>query len=231
MPAMICTEIPADLSALKAYRVCGMVEKASRKEKATFPAEGVKKHSAAILDYGMRGYLIPELQKRGCDVTVYPCSTPAEEILAAKHDGLLLSGGPGNPAENTGCIAEIKELLGKLPVFGVGLGHQMAAIAAGAMTMKMKYGHRGANQPVREVNGHRSFITSQNHGYEIIPTSLLEGEICYINANDGGCEGIFYPRWNALTVQFDPDSHSCSKDTSFLFDRFIEMMGGENACR
>ena len=231
MGAMICNEVPSDLSALQDYAVAGAVAAASCKEKAVFPAEGAKKYSAAILDYGMRSYLVRELQRRGCEVTVYPANTAAEEILAARHDGLLLSGGPGDPAENTGCIAEIRELLGKLPVFGVGLGHQMAAIAAGAKTMKMKHGHRGANQPVREVGGRRSFVTSQNHGYEVIPTSLKQGEICFINLNDGGCEGIFYPAWNALTIQFDPDSHSCSKDTSFLFDRFIEMMGGEHACR
>lgn len=231
MPAMICPEVPAGLSVLKEYAVAGMAETASRREKAFFPAEGTKKYSAAILDYGMRSYLITELQQRGCDVTVYPCNTPAAEILAAGHDGLLLSGGPGDPVENTACIAEIKALLGRLPILGVGLGHQMLAIAAGAQTAKMKHGHRGTNQPVREANGHRTFITSQNHGYEVVSASVQAGEICFINLNDGSCEGIAYPQWKALTVQFDPDSHSCSKDTSFLFDRFIEMMGGEDACR
>ena len=231
MGAMICDEIPTDLSALQNVAVKNAVAKVSCPEKAFYPAECAKKCSAAILDYGMRSYLVRELVKRGCDVTVYPANTAAEEILAAKHDGLLLSGGPGNPAENTACIAEIRELLGKLPVFGVGLGHQMAAIAAGAKIMKMRHGHRGANQPVRETGGRRTFITCQNHGYAVIPTSVQQGEICYVNANDGGCEGIFYPQWNALTVQFYPDAHSCSKDTSFLFDRFVEMMGGENACR
>ena len=231
MPAMICGEIPVDLSALAGCAVTGEVAKNTCIEKHLHPAEGEKKFSAAILDYGMRAYLISELQKRGCDVTVYPAGTSAEEILSAKHDGLLLSSGPGDPAENTACIAEIAKLLGRLPIFGVGLGHQMAAIAAGAQTAKMKHGHRGANQPVRAMNGGRTYITSQNHGYEVLSGSVQQGEICFVNANDGGCEGISYPRWNALTVQFYPDSHSCSMDTSFLFDRFIEMMGGENACR
>lgn len=231
MPAMICPEIPADLSALKSYAVIGAVAEAACAEKALYPADGEKKYSVAILDYGMRAYLVRELQKRGCDVTVYPANTPAEEILAAKHNGLLLSGGPGDPAENTACIEEIRKLLGRIPLFGIGLGHQMTAIAAGAKVTKMKHGHRGANQPVRETDSVRSYITSQNHGYEVVSESMQQGKICFINLNDGGCEGISYPQWNALTVQFDPDSHTCSKDTSFLFDRFTEMMGGENACR
>ena len=138
----------------------------------------------------------------------------------------MLSNGPGDPGENTFCIAQIAKLLGRVPLFGICLGHQLTALAAGGSTYKLKYGHRGVNQPVRDLEGRRTYITSQNHGYAVDGSSLKTGKVRYINANDGTCEGIDYPEWNAFTVQFHPEACSGPKDTGFLFDRFVEMMKG-----
>ena len=228
MNAMICAEVPAELGALAE---CTAEQPDLSRETAVFPAEGEQKYRAALLDYGARAYIFRELAKRSCEVTAFPADTPAEEILSGGFDGLLLSGGPGDPAENGARIAEIEKMLGKLPIFGIGLGHQMAAIAAGAKTAKMKYGHRGGNQPVRDCKAGCTYITSQNHGYEVISATVEKGEISFVNANDGGCEGIAYPALNAFTVQFDPEPQPGPRDASFLFDRFISMMGGESACR
>ena len=229
--ATICAEIPADLSDVIAYRVTGVVDEVTCAEASVHPAEGEAKHRVALIDYGAKRNIARELQKRGCEVTVYPASVTAETILSGGYDGVMLSNGPGDPNENTYCIAQIVKLLGKLPLFGICLGHQLTALAAGGRAEKMKYGHRGANQPVKEVGGARTYITSQNHGYAILPDSIQRGQLYFVNANDGTCEGIDYPELNAFTVQFHPEACSGPRDTSFLFDRFISMMGGEAACR
>ena len=153
-----------------------------------------------------------------------PFDTPAEAILAARPDGVMLSNGPGDPAENVACIAQIRKLLGKAPIFGICLGHQLTALAAGGRTEKLKYGHRGANQPCRDlVTGH-TYITSQNHGYAVVSDSLPAGQVRFVNANDGTCEGVDYPEWNAFSVQFHPEACAGPRDTSALFDRFVDMM-------
>ena len=139
----------------------------------------------------------------------------------------MLSNGPGDPAENTYQINEIKKLAGKVPIFGICLGHQLLSLALGARTEKLKYGHRGVNQPVKEVNGARTYITSQNHGYAVVSESVKKGEISFINANDGTCEGINYPDIKAFSVQFHPEACSGPRDTAFLFDRFIKLMEGK----
>ena len=139
----------------------------------------------------------------------------------------MLSNGPGDPAENTYQINEIKKLAGNVPIFGICLGHQLLSLALGARTEKLKYGHRGVNQPVKEVNGARTYITSQNHGYAVVSGSVKKGEISFINANDGTCEGINYPDIKAFSVQFHPEACSGPHDTAFLFDRFIKLMEGK----
>lgn len=226
--AMICQSVPTDLKPIQNYAVCGAVDQTTCREKRLYPANGTKKYSVALLDYGAKKNIVRELQKRGCEVTALPANTSAEEVLALHPDGLMLSNGPGDPAENRYCIAQIAALLGRLPLFGICLGHQMTALAAGGRTEKMKYGHRGANQPVKEVGGARCYITSQNHGYAVVSESVRAGKISYVNANDGSCEGIDYPEWNAFTVQFHPEACAGPRDTAFLFDRFIAMMGGKN---
>ncbi|MDE6274806.1 MAG: gamma-glutamyl-gamma-aminobutyrate hydrolase family protein, partial [Clostridiales bacterium] len=152
---------------------------------------------------------------------------PAEEALALNPDGIMLTNGPGDPAENVEIIENIKKLAGKKPIFGICLGHQMFAIAMGGVTRKMKYGHRGANQPVKQLATGRVFISSQNHGYEVVSDSLKTGVLSYVNANDGTCEGIDYPEINAFTVQFHPEACGGPLDANFLFDEFIARMGKE----
>ena len=226
MNAAICDEIPADLTPIETYAVTGVVEAVSCKEPDRYPAEGEECFRVSLLDYGAKRNIVRELQKRGCTVTVLPASTSAEEILAAGPDGVMLSNGPGDPAENTYQIEQIRKLLGKVPMFGICLGHQLTALAAGGSTYKLKYGHRGVNQPVRDLNGVRTYITSQNHGYAVDGDTVKLGKVRFVNANDGTCEGIDYPELKAFTVQFHPEACTGPKDTTFLFDRFVELMKG-----
>ena len=181
----------------------------------------------ALLDLGCKNNIVRCLQKRGCRVTVLPGTATAAELAALAPDGLMLSNGPGDPAENAGIIANIKEMLDTgIPTFGICLGHQLTALAAGAKTCKLKYGHRGANQPVTSPAKQRTFITSQNHGYAVMADTLPEtvGKMSYFNANDGTCEGMDYFKWNCFTVQFHPEANGGPKDTEFLFDEFIKRM-------
>ena len=224
--AIITSAPPADLTAVAAYRVEGAVASVTCAAPYTLPSAGTETHHVALLDYGAKANIARELQKRGCRVTVLPADTTAEQVLALGTDGLLLSNGPGDPAENTGCIAELSKLLGKLPTFGICLGHQLLALAAGGRTVKLKYGHRGANQPARDLLGGRTYITSQNHGYAVVADSVPGARPRFVNANDGTCEGLDYPGKWAFTVQFHPEACAGPRDTGFLFDRFIRLMEG-----
>ena len=225
MNAMICDEVPSDLSAIRAYTVKDAVDSVSGSENYTCPAEGPEKCRVALIDYGAKHNIIRSLQKRGCSVTVWPARTPAETILASGPDGIMLSNGPGDPKENTFCIEQLKKLIGVKPVFGICLGHQLAALALGGDTVKLKYGHRGGNQPVRSHEAGRTYITSQNHGYAVVADSLKGvGVESFRNANDGSCEGMDYPSVNCFTVQFHPEAASGPRDTAILFDRFVERM-------
>ena len=227
MNAIICSEIPEDLTPVSEYLVTGVVAQVSCKTPYIVPAVGEKLFSVGLIDYGAKKNIIRCLCKRGCEVTVYPQNTAAETILAARHNGLMLSNGPGDPAENTFCIRQIKKLVGRLPIFGICLGHQLTALAMNGKTIKLKYGHRGANQPVKEPDTGRTYITSQNHGYAVVAESLKgTAKEIYLNANDGSSEGLEYPNKNCFTVQFHPEACSGPKDMEFLFDRFIAMMGG-----
>ena len=228
MNAAICDEVPADLTPIETYAVTGVVEAVSCREASVHPAEGEERFHVSLLDYGAKRNIVRELQKRGCTVTVLPATTSAEEILAADPNGVMLSNGPGDPAENVYQIEQIRKLLGKVPMFGICLGHQLTELAAGGSTYKLKYGHRGVNQPVRDVEGVRTYITSQNHGYAVDSDTVKLGRVRFANANDGTCEGIDYPELKAFTVQFHPEACTGPKDTSFLFDRFVDLMkGGE----
>ena len=228
MNAAICREVPADRTPIREYAVSGVVAACSCREPSVHPAEGTRKYRVALMDYGAKHNIVRELQHRGCEVTVLPWDTTAQEVLALSPDGLMLSNGPGDPAENTGCITELKKLTGRLPIFGICLGHQLLALAMGGRTMKLKYGHRGANQPVTDLDRGHTYITSQNHGYAVVSESLKGvGRVTFQNANDGTCEGVEYPGKRCFSVQFHPEACSGPLDTKFLFDRFISMMGGE----
>ena len=225
MNAMICDEIPADLNAIRNFRVEKAVDTVSGNEKYFCPADGKERCRVALIDYGAKHNIIRSLQKRGCSVTVWPARTPAETILGSEPDGIMLSNGPGDPKENTFCIGELKKMIGLKPVFGICLGHQLAALALGGDTVKLKYGHRGGNQPVRDLAAGRTYITSQNHGYAVVAESLKGvGVESFRNANDGSCEGMEYPEKHCFTVQFHPEAASGPRDTAILFDRFVQRM-------
>lgn len=223
MNAVIAYEIPKDISFIKSYKITDAVSSVTSGEKKVYKAED-EKFRVALIDYGAKSNIIRELLKRGCTVNIFPAAASAEEILVSDPDGVMLSNGPGDPAENAFQIAQIKKLAGRLPVFGICLGHQLLALALGGRTEKLKYGHRGGNQPVRDMNGVRTYITSQNHGYSVVPESVRSGKISFVNANDGTCEGIDYPDYKAFSVQFHPEACSGPHDTAFLFDRFVKLM-------
>lgn len=228
MNAMIADAVPADFSALKAYRVENSVESVSTREAGLLPAVGVEKYRVALMDYGAKRNIARELAKRGCAVTIFPCDAKAEDVLAMDPDGIMLTNGPGDPADNVEIIAQLQKMVGKKPIFGICLGHQLLALAMGAKTGKLPFGHRGANQPVKDLETGRTYITSQNHGYAVLPETLEgAGVLRYINANDGTCEGVDYPDEGAFTVQFHPEACGGPEDTEFLFDRFISLMEGK----
>ena len=228
MNAKICREVPADLEEIRAYRVSGVVEQVTRSQPEVFPAEGGERFSVVLVDYGMKRNILRKLTRRGCRVTAVPAATSAEEILALRPDGVMLSNGPGDPADNPGCVEEIRKLLGRVPLFGICLGHQLTALAVGGKTEKMKFGHRGGNQPVRDLRTGRTWITTQNHGYAVLADSLPVGQVRFVNANDGTCEGIEYPELRAFTAQFHPEACAGPMDTGFLFDQFCSLMGGNS---
>ena len=212
---------------LKEYTIKGAVQETSCKEKYVVAASGENKRSVALIDYGSKSNIERELVKRGCEVTVFPCSTPAEEIIAGKFDGVMLSNGPGDPADNVFEIEQVRKIMdSKLPVFGICLGHQLMALSQGAKTSKLKYGHRGGNQPAMEVDTGRIYVTSQNHGYAVDGSTMPadKGYVSFVNVNDGTCEGVNYTKANAFSVQFHPEACAGPLDTRFLFDRFISRM-------
>ncbi len=211
-----------DWKRLKEYRVKDAVKSVTSEEVREYGERGGTE--VVLYDFGAKANIERELVTRGCHVTAVPAGFPAEEVLALDPDGIMLANGPGDPAENTEIIENIKKLAGRKPIFGICLGHQLFALAMGGQTRKMKYGHRGANQPVKELKTGRVFITSQNHGYEVVSDSLKCGTLSFVNANDGTCEGVDYPELNATTVQFHPEACSGPRDANFLFENFIARM-------
>ena len=181
----------------------------------------------ALLDLGAKANIAKSLAARGCDVTVYPALTPADQIIDSAPDGIMLSNGPGDPKECTEVITQIKKLYDTdIPIFAICLGHQLMALATGADTFKMKYGHRGGNHPVKDLETGRVYISSQNHGY-VVDTDKLDPNVAvpaFINVNDGTNEGLSYTNKNIFTVQFHPEACPGPQDSGDLFDRFIETM-------
>lgn len=215
-----------DLEEIRRFHITKAVDTVTPKESQIASAEGTAEFKVVLWDFGAKENILRELLKRGCEVIDVPAFTKAEEILELAPDGIMLSNGPGDPEDNQGVITELKKVAeAKIPTFGICLGHQLFAIAKGAKTGKMKYGHRGANQPVKDLLTGRVYISSQNHGYEVLRESLPEGaEETFVNVNDGTCEGITYHDMPAFTVQFHPEACAGPKDTEELFGRFIQMM-------
>ena len=244
------------LQRLREYKVTGVVKKVSCKEKYTVsgaksleengPVTGSAVYTGekemvpslvkelngfgkkvALLDFGEKRNIVRSLQKRGCDVTVYPAGTTAEEILSDKPDGIMLSNGPGDPKECVEIIEELKKLYASdVPIFAICLGHQLMALAMGADTYKMKYGHRGGNHPVKDLMTGRVYISSQNHGY-VVDAEHMDPKVAvpaFVNVNDGTNEGLSYQGKKIFTVQFHPEACPGPQDSGYLFDRFISMM-------
>ena len=221
-----CT--PAVMQEIHAYTIENAVASVSRGDETVTMPQITPLHKVVLWDFGAKRNIERELVKRGCEVITVPSNTTAEQILSRHPDGIMLSNGPGDPAENTTVIAELQKLMeAKLPTFGICLGHQLLALAHGARTEKLKYGHRGANQPALETATGRVYITSQNHGYTVIGDTVPAGaSVSFVNANDGTCEGVTYTGSPAFSVQFHPEASAGPLDTAFLFDRFMNLMKG-----
>jgi carbamoyl-phosphate synthase small subunit len=214
---------------LKSFEVTDAVKSVSDRKAEIFNA-GNARYSVGLYDFGCKNNIVENLVKRGCKVVRFPYDTTAETALSYKLDGLMLSNGPGDPKENTGVIKEVGKLMGKLPIFGICLGHQLLALASGGNTIKLKYGHRGANQPVKDLDSGRVYITCQNHGYAVDGETLPEyARVSHINVNDGTCEGVVYGSRKAFSVQFHPEAAAGPKDSNFLFDRFMDMIAADKS--
>lgn len=217
------------LEQVRSYEIQNAITSVTGTELRTY-VEGTPKYKVALYDFGYKRNIRNELVKRGCEVTVLPAQTSTKELLELRPDGIMLSNGPGDPTENQAIIENVRQVaaLG-IPIFGICLGHQLLALSQGCKTEKLKYGHRGANQPVIDLNSHRTYVTSQNHGYAVVGDSLdpAVGTVSHVNANDHTCEGIRYHKINAFTVQFHPEAHGGPLDTAYLFDEFIAVMEKE----
>jgi len=195
-----------------------------------------REYHVVAYDFGIKRNILRMLAVRGCHITIVPATTPASEVLALAPDGIFLSNGPGDPAAVSYAIETVKQLLGQKPIFGICLGHQILALALGARTYKLKFGHRGANQPVQEVRSHAVQISSHNHGFAVDATSFPDSAtdpggpaITHINLNDDCCEGLDVPDQRAFSVQYHPESAPGPHDSDSLFDRFVAMMADERA--
>ena len=228
MNGMITTTEYADLSEpirrMKEYQVTGVVLRTTTKEKYVLEGPGKR---VALMDYGAKRNIARSLNERGCQVTVYPADTPAETVLADHPDGIMLSNGPGDPQENVQIIEEVKKLYqSDVPIFAICLGHQLMALANGMRTYKLKYGHRGGNHPVKDLETGRVYISSQTHGC-VVDTSNLDPSVAvpaFVNVNDGTNEGLKYTGKNIFTVQYHPEACPGPQDSGYLFDRFMKMM-------
>ena len=205
------------------YTIDNPVMKVTVDETKHFEGNGAR---VALIDYGIKQNIVRSLINRGCEVYQFPAAATAEEILMVKPDGIMLSNGPGDPKDCVHQIKTIKELVGRKPLFGICLGHQLTALAMGGDTEKLKYGHRGCNHPVKDLERDLTYITSQNHGYTIIEDTLDKSRmvVSHRNMNDGTVEGVRYTDVPVFTVQFHPEASPGPADTAYLFDRFIDMM-------
>ncbi len=238
MNAMITDDLkdlPGKLAAIRKFKVKSAVEQTSCSAPIELnPIDEKHKYRVVLFDFGAKRNIERMLIKYGCSVVRVPYNTTAEQAMAFKPDGIMLSNGGGDPADNVGVIEQLKKLNSyKIPTFGICLGHQLLALSYGAVTSKLKYGHRGANQPVKDLVTGRTYITSQNHGYAV-KASSVDPEIAsvrFINANDKTVEGIDYKCAPAFSVQFHPEACGGPKDTEFMFERFVKLMEDNHAER
>ena len=211
----------------KNFKIKNAVQTVSTKKIEILNKEEGEDLTVCVLDFGVKKSIVKNLQKRFKKVILLPYNTKAEEIFKLDVDGIVLSNGPGDPKDNEEIIENLKEIQNlKKPIFGICLGHQLLAIANGAKTEKLKYGHRGANQPVIDLNDNKIYITSQNHGYYVLSSTLKKevAKVYFSNLNDGSCEGIIYNKIPAFSVQFHPEAAAGPKDANFLFDEFLKLI-------
>ena len=228
MNGMITTNENYDLDEilpkLKEYVVGDVVSEVTCDKSYILEGDGPK---VALMDFGAKNNIARSLNKRGCEVTIYPAHTSAQEIIDSKPDGIMLSNGPGDPETCVSIIKEVKKLYDSdIPIFAICLGHQLMALANGGKTYKLKYGHRGGNHPVKDLSNNRVYISSQNHGYAV-DASTLDSSIAteaFVTVNDGTNEGLAYVGKNIFTVQFHPEACPGPQDSGYLFDRFMDMM-------
>ncbi len=215
-----------EVKALKNYKVENAVQAVAARETGYFAAENAK-YTVALWNFGAKNSAIANLNAQGYNVVSLPAERTGEEVLATGADGVVLSDGPGDPTDNVEAIKEIQKVLGKKPILGVGLGHQLLALATGAKTQKCKCGHRGSNQPVKCVESGKVYISTQNHGYEVVADSLTQGKVNFVNVNDGACEGVIYDGSSALGVQFEPEACSIGAPVNVVYEQFSGMMKKE----
>jgi carbamoyl-phosphate synthase small subunit len=220
--------------------ICGMTENSDeiiqRLKQIELPTDQVKQvstknpypspgrgHKVVLVDFGSKHGILRELNNRDCDVTVVPYHTTAQEILSLHPDGVMLSNGPGDPKDVPGAITMIQEIIGKIPLFGICLGHQLFALACGADTYKMKFGHRGTNHPVKDLQSGKVVFTSQNHGFAVNEDSIVDTDltVTQINLNDRTVEGLKHKKYSAFTVQYHPEASPGPEDSNGLFDEFL----------
>jgi len=226
MNGMITDDLSrVDMKAIKNYRIEKPVEKVSTRKAHCIYNNG--RYRIALLDFGVKENILRSLLRRSCDIYVLPHNTPVNEILSINPDGLFLTNGPGDPKDNTEVIDTLRALIPyRIPTMGICLGHQLLALANGFQTRKLKFGHRGANHPVRNTENGRVYISSQNHGYAVVSESIKSSvaDEWFINVNDSSNEGLIYKNMPAFSVQFHPEACAGPKDTDFLFDEFIRLM-------
>lgn len=224
MRGYICSDKPEDVlnGQMMDYCITNPVQQVTCDESFELPGPGLK---VAVMDFGLKASILKSLRQRGCHLFVHRADDSAEAILANEPDGIMLTNGPGDPKDNLGVIEELKKLKGKVPIFGICLGHQLMALACGADTHRLRYGHRGTNHPVKDLEQDRVYITSQNHGYTIIEESMPSNmKVSHRNWNDMTIEGVQYLDHPTFTVQFHPEASPGPRDTAYLFDRFMALM-------
>jgi carbamoyl-phosphate synthase small subunit len=211
MPSMEGMDFVKDVSTLKKY---------------VWKSKGPRRYKIAAIDCGIKFNILRIFAELGCEVHVYPARAQVKDILSIKPDGIFLSNGPGDPAVVTYVISTVKELLGKVPIFGICLGNQILGLALGGRTYKLKFGHHGANHPVKDIKGNRISVTSQNHGFcvDIKSLDLDNVEIIHVNLNDRSVEGIRHKVWPAFAIQYHPEAAPGPHDAKYLFNQFIEMI-------
>lgn len=225
MNAKICTSLSESAEELKEYKVKTAIEAVSCKKKTVFAAEGEELYRITAIDCGIKKSFIKQLNSYGATVTLMPVNSGALDIMSTAPQGVLVAGGPGDP-KDCGAVDTVRALLGKVPMLGIGLGHQIMALAAGGDTVKMKTGHRGGSQTVKSLVDGKCYITNQNHGFEVVNGSVKGAVTTMVNLNDGGCEALDYGESKAFSVQFYPEVQGAPGDGSFVYNRFFDRIRG-----